>query len=174
MTTRLFSRWLAVATMVGAVVVMVAPANAADGNKACVLVTPADLEVVLGTTVTLSGGQMSGGKVEICSGQAMSLKVMLRLVTGLDPGRDRSGAKEKAGIEAVKKLGVQVDVKTFGPMVCVTMEPLAGKEQMGYNTTCTVSKDTALAGIEIAANNKNDMVSIEKLRPLAEKMAERF
>jgi hypothetical protein len=117
---------------------------------------------------------MPGGKTEICMGQAPTATVMLRLVTGLDPGRDRSGAKEKAGIEIVKKMGGQVDVKTFGPIVCSTMEPPAGKEQMGYNTTCTVSKDTALAGIEVTAKAKKDIVLIEKLRPLAEKMAGRF
>ena len=99
---------------------------------------------------------------------------MLRLVTGLDPGRDRSGSKEKAALEIVKQMGGQVEVKTFGPIVCSTLEPPVNKQQMGYNTTCTVSKDTTMAGIEVTANNKQAMLPIERLRPLVEKMMGRF
>lgn len=176
MTTRVCSRWRVVAWCIGAVVaISQVPVGAVEGNKACGLLTPAELESVLGAKVTLSGGgQMPGGKIEICTGQAPTATVVLRLSPGLDPGRDRSGAKVKAGLEKMKNMGFQMDVKTFGPIVCSTVEPPAGKEQMGYNTTCTVSKDTALAGIEIAANSKNNMVPIEKLRPLADKMAGRF
>jgi hypothetical protein len=45
---------------------------------------------------------------------------------------------------------------------------------MGYNTTCTVSKDTAVAGIEVTAKNKTGMVPIDRLHPFAEKMTGRF
>jgi hypothetical protein len=117
---------------------------------------------------------MGGGKAEFCTGQSPNAKVVLRLASGLDPGRDRSGAKEKAGVEMMKKMGAQVEVKSLGPIVCSTVVPPAGKEQMGYNTTCTVSKDTAVAGIEVTAKSQKDMVSIERLHPLAEKMAGRF
>jgi hypothetical protein len=99
---------------------------------------------------------------------------MLRLVTGLDPGRDRSGGTEKKGIEAVRKMGIQVDVKTFGPITCSTMAPPASLAQHGFNTTCTVIKPTAVAGVEVTAKSQQDMVSIERLHLLAEKMANRF
>ena len=99
---------------------------------------------------------------------------MLRLSTGLAPGRDRSGGTEKGGIEVVKKMGIQVDVKTFGPITCSTMVPHANLAQHGFNTTCTVSKPTAIAGVEVTAKSQQDMVSIERLHPLAEKMASRF
>jgi hypothetical protein len=149
--------------------------DAADANKACGLLTPSELEGILGSNVTLNGGlPMPGGKTDICTGQAPTTSVMLRLVTGLDPGRDRSGSKEKAGIELFKKMGATVDVKTFGPITCSTIEPPADQMQKGINTTCTVTKDTAVAGIELTAKSRNDMVSIERLRPLAEKMASRF
>ena len=37
--------------------------GAADGNKACGLLTPAELQIVLGTTVSLSGsGGMAAGE----------------------------------------------------------------------------------------------------------------
>ncbi len=176
MTTRAFARWMAVAVCAGAFAASVqTPVGAADGNKACGLLTPSELQSVLGTPVSLSGGGgMAVGRAELCTGQAPTATVMLRLVTGLDPGRDRSGGTEKGGIEMVKKMGIQVDVKTFGPIICSTMVPPANLAQYGFNTTCTVSKPTAVAGVEVTAKSQHDMVSIERLHPLAEKMASRF
>jgi hypothetical protein len=151
------------------------PVEAAEESKACSLVAPAELEAILGSSVTLNPSPSPpGGKVEFCNGKLKDGRLMLRLVSGLDPGRDRSGSKEKAGLEMMKNMGVQVEVKTFGPIVCSSLVPPPGKEQMGYNTTCTVSKERALAGIEVTANTKTGMISIDKLHPLAEKMAGRF
>jgi hypothetical protein len=115
MTTRAFSRWMAIAVCARAFAASVlAPVGAADSNKACGLLTPSELQIVLGTTVSLSGGGMAVGRAELCTGQTSTSTVMLRLVTGLDPGRDRSGGTEKKGIEMVKQMGIQVDVQTFG------------------------------------------------------------
>ncbi|MEO5630693.1 MAG: hypothetical protein ABIQ24_13020 [Nitrospiraceae bacterium] len=88
MTTRAFSRWMAVAVCAGAFAASVqAPVGAADGNKACGLLTPSELQTVLGTTVSLNrGGGMPAGGAELCTGQTSTSTVMLRLVTGLDPG----------------------------------------------------------------------------------------
>ena len=102
------------------------------------------------------------------------MTVLLRLVTGLDPGRDRAGGIEKQGVEIAKQKGVQVDVKTFGPITCSTMVPPANLAQYGFNTTCTVNQSTAVAGVEVTAKSLQEMVSIERLHPLAEKMASRF
>jgi len=165
-----------IAMICGAIVtvsVQVIPAPAADDNKACGLLNASEIESILGTNVALKGGATPGG-TQICTGQASNKRIMLRLVTGLDPGRDRSGSKEKAGMEMIKQMGGQVEVKTFGPIVCSTLEPPAGKQQIGYNTTCTVSKDTAMAGIEVIANTKQNMLPIDRLRPLVEKIMGRF
>ena len=54
------------------------------------------------------------------------------------------------------------------------MLPPANLAQHGFNTTCTVSKPTAVAGVEMTAKNQEDMGSIERLHPLTEKMASRF
>ncbi|MBU6481097.1 MAG: hypothetical protein KGS09_11205 [Nitrospirae bacterium] len=175
MTTRSFSRWMAVAGCVGAFAASVhAPVGAADGNKACGLLTPSELQTVLGTTVSLSGGGMAARGVALCTGQTSTATVMLRLSTGLDQKRDRSGGTEKKGIEVVKKKGIQVYVKAFGSITCSTMVPPENLAQHGFNTTCTVSKPTAVAGVEVIAKSQQDMVSIERLHPLAEKMAGRF
>ncbi len=177
MTTRACSRWMAVAVCASAFAAsMAVPVGAADGNKACGLLTPAELPIVLGTTVSLSGGGggMAAGGADLCTGQTSTATVRLRLSTGLDPGRDRSVGTETGGIEVVKQMGIQVDVKTFGPIACSTMVPPANLAQHGFNTTCTVSKPTAIAGVEVTAKSQHDMVSIERLHPLAEKMASRF
>ncbi len=176
MAIRAFSRWMAVAVSAGAFVANVpAPVSAAEGNKACGLLTPSELESVLGTKLSMSGGGgMAVGGVDICNAQTSTANVMLRLSTGLDPGRDRSGGTEKKGIEVIRQMGIQVDVKIFGPITCSTMVPPANLAQHGFNTTCTVSKATAVAGIEVHVKSQKDMVAIEQLRPLAEKMAERF
>jgi hypothetical protein len=167
---------MAIAVCAGAFAASVqAPVDAADGNKACGLLSPSELQTVLGTTVSLSaGGGMPAGGAELCTGQTSTATVMLRLSTGLDPGRDRSGVAEKKGIEMVKQMGIKVDVKTFGPITCSTMVPPANLAQHGFNTTCTVSKPTAVAGVEVTAKSQQDMVSIERLHQLAEKMASRF
>jgi len=177
MTTRARSAWLITAIWAGtlAASMQAAVVDAAEANRACGLLTSSELEGVLGGNVTMNGGApMPGGKTEICTGLAPTTSVMLRLMTGLDPGRDRSGSKEKAGIELFKKMGAKVDVKTFGPITCSTIEPPAEQTHKGINTTCTVTKDTAVAGIEVTAKGQKDMVSINRLRPLAEKMAGRF
>jgi len=174
MTTRPIPGWMTV-VFAGAVAALgQAPAGAADGNKACGLLTPAELEAVLGAKVTLRGGGPMAAGVALCTGQTSTATLMLRLATGLDPGRDRSGGTEMKGIEIVKKMGAQVEVKTFGPMTCSTVVPPASLAQYGFNTTCTVGKATAVAGIEVQAKSQKDMVSIERLRPLAEKMTSRF
>ena len=165
-----------IAVICGAIVIVsiqVILARAADDNKACGLLTTSEIESILGTNVALKGGA-TPGSTHICTGQASNKRIMLRLVTGLDPGRDRSGSKERAGMEMIKQMGGQVEVKTFGPIVCSTLEPPAGKQQTGYNTTCTANKDTAMAGIEVTANTKDDMLPIDRLRPLVEKMMGRF
>jgi hypothetical protein len=46
---------------------------------------------------------------------------------------------------------------------------------MGFGTTCTVTiKSPTIAVIEITAKNQKDMVPMEKLRAVAEKMASRL
>jgi len=176
MTIRTFSRWMAVAVCAGTITAMVpATVEAADDRKVCELLTASELESLFGAKVVLkSDGRVPGGKTVVCTGQAPTAAVMVRLVTGLDQGRDRSGSKEMKGIEVAKQMGAQVDVKTFGPITCSTIIPSESLAAHGFNTTCTVSKETAVAGIEVQTKSQKDMISIDRLRPLAEKMAGRF
>jgi hypothetical protein len=154
------------------------PAAAADTNRACALVTAEELEGALGAKV--SGLKPSGmvgeagmpKDIQICSGSSRTATIMLRIAKG--GGGGGSGNAAAKGIEIAKKMGAQVDVKTFGPITCSTMTPPKNLEQYGFNTTCSVVKGGQVAAIEVTAKTKNDVVPIDKLRPLAEKMASRF
>ena len=141
---------------------------AADAKKACSLVTPPELEAVLGEVPTLK--PQGGEEVAICSGRTSKAGVLLRLAKA----RGSSAEAANAGVEMARKAGMQVEVKTFGPVTCSSMTPPDNLKNYRYNTTCTVTKDKFVAGIEITAKSKADMVPIDRLRPVAEKMAGRF
>jgi hypothetical protein len=170
MVTRNALVWTALFGMLA----VVAPALAAADNKACNLLTAAELEPVAGKLSAFS--PMSLGTAEMCTASSANAKVMLRWAKkreSASPGGSPSDAAAK-GLEIAKKMGATVDVKTFGPIVCSTLIPPKGKEMAGFNTTCTVSKGDTVAGVEVTAKAQKDMVSIDKLHPLAEKMAGRF
>ena len=143
-------------------------------DKACGLLTAAELESAVGGKVSgLSGSGLTGANAHICTGHTPTATVVLRMGTRSASDGKESGKASK-GIEMVRKMGVQVDVKTFGPVTCSTMIPPKNLEQYGFNTTCSVVKGATVAAIEVGAKAQKDMVSIDKLRPLAEKMASRF
>jgi hypothetical protein len=148
---------------------MVPALLAAADNKACKLLTPAELEPVVGSKLSTFQGQ-SIGTTDMCSATSTSAKVLLRLA------QKRAGSADAAakGLEIAKKMRATVDVKTFGPIVCSTFIPPKGKEMAGYNTTCTVSKGDNVAGVEVTVKAQKDMVSIDKLHPLADRMAGRI
>ncbi len=153
-----------------AVLILVFAKGAHAQNKACALVTPNELQALLGAKVSgLKGTDMPGG-TGICMGQTPTARVTLRLAKRPEQG---AGA-EAAGIEIAKKMGAQVDVKTFGPVTCSTVIPPASLAEHGFNTTCSIAKKTDVAAIEVTAKIQKDMIPIDKLRPLAEKMMERF
>jgi hypothetical protein len=140
-------------------------------SKACSLVTPAELQAALGAQVSdLKGSSRPGMNLDICQGETPAAKIMLRVAKRSGDG----GGMEVKGIEMMKKMGVQVEVKTFGPITCSTMTPPKNMEQYGFNTTCSVLKAGQVAAIEVTAKQQKDMVSIDKLHPLAEKIAGRF
>lgn len=60
-------------------------------------------------------------------------------------------------------------------MTCSTLIPPAKMvAAIGFNTTCSILKNGWVAAIEIGARAQQDLVPIDRLRPLAEKMTPRF
>ena len=144
-------------------------ARAAAQTTACSLATADELRAALGANVTGLANQGAPASATLCAGQTPTASILLRLATRSGP----PGA-EAAGLEAVKKMGAQVEVKTDGPITCSTMIPPKSLEQYGFNTTCSVVKNGRVAAVEVTAKTQKDMVSIERLRTVAEKMAGRF
>lgn len=145
------------------------PAAFADSNKACALATPAELEGLLGEAVPVTPqGAMEGGS--ICGGANSKATVILRVARA----RGSSADAAKAGADIARKSGAQVDIQTFGPMTCSTTIPPDNLAGYGFNTTCSLTKDKSVAAIEVTSKKKADMVPIDKLKPVAEKMSSRF
>jgi hypothetical protein len=164
----------AIGVLVSAVAVIAMAAQTsvaqAPANRACGLVTDSELQSALGSKVTLKAGSI--GDVQTCSGETQSARVLVRLFKRI---ADPSGNAEQAGIDAIRKMGAQVDVKTSGGITCMTAVPPANMAAMGFGTTCTVTnKASTFAVIEITAKTQKDMVPMEKLRAVAEKMASRL
>jgi hypothetical protein len=157
------------AALFGALALMTPAWLVAADNKACKLLTAAELEPVVGGKLSTFSPQ-SYGNADMCTATSPTAKVMLRWA--MKKGSSAEAAAK--GLEMMKKMGATVDLKTFGPIICSTLIPPKGREAAGFNTTCTVSKGDAVAGVEVTAKTQKDMVSIDKLHPLAEKMAGRF
>lgn len=143
--------------------------NSAAQNKACALATPSEIQSTIGASPSLKPQSMPGG-ADFCMGQAGSYKVVLRLAQRTDT----TGDKEKKGIAMAKQMGAQVEVKKFGDITCSTFIPPANMAQAGYNTTCSVFKNGQVGAIEITAKSQSEMVSIDKLRSVADKIASRL
>ena len=153
---------LAAAMFLGIAMGVASSAAVGAGNKACAMVTPAELEASLGRKVTLGAGSVMPGGVEVCSGSGSGLEVMIRVFKRTD---DPSGEKEKAGIEALRKAGVKVEVQKFGPIGCAVMESTSA------TTSCSAAKPPLFAVIEVSGKEK---IPMERLRPVAEKMMSRL
>lgn len=137
---------------------------------ACRLVTATELQTVLGGSVTLTAGSI--GDVQTCTGGTQTATATLRL---FERTSDPSGQTEQAGIQALKQMGAQVEVKTSGGITCMTTVPPASMAQYGFGTTCTVmSKAPVFAVIEVTAQAQKDMVPMEQLRAITERMAARL
>jgi len=143
----------------------------AAGNRACALLTPAEIQEALGAKVSGLDGGGAQGDAAICTGNIPTGKVMLRTATR-KAGEERN--IEAEGIKIAEKMGAKVEVKTFGAITCSTLIPSKSMEELGFNTTCAVLKGTRVGAVEVTTKAQKDMVPIEKLRPLAEKIADRL
>lgn len=160
---------LSSAVVVIALAVQVGMAQA-PVNKACGLVTNSELQSALGSKVILKAGSI--GDAQTCGGETPSARVLLRFFKRTT---DPSGHREQAGIDAARKMGAKVDVKTSAGITCMTAVPPENMAAVGFSTACTVTRKAPMfAVIEITAKTQKDMVPMEKLRAVAEKMASRF
>lgn len=139
----------------------------ATDNRACKLLTAAELEPVVGSKLfAFQGSAYKTG--DMCTASSTTVTVMLRLA-----GKEQAEAAAKS-MDMLRKMGARVNVKTFGLITCSTVTPPKHMQQYGFKTTCSVSKAAEVAAVEVRAKNQKGMVSIEELHPLADKMTGRF
>lgn len=139
----------------------------ATDSKACKLLTAAELEpVVGGKLLAFQGSVYRTG--DMCAASSTIVTVMLRL------GKKEQADAAAKSVEMLRIMGAKINVKTFGPITCSTITPPKDMQQYGFKTTCSVSKAADIAAVEVRAKNQKDMVSINALHTLADKMAGRF
>jgi hypothetical protein len=159
-----------------AIVLLAPPLMAGAQADPCKLLTPAEMESALGVKPSgFARGSAPGGTLT-CNGEAgkrMSVGLVLSIQKPGDPKiPDLMGWLENQSRQSAKMIGAQLDVKRFGSSIlCTAMIPL---KQGPFNTQCMAVKPTSMAMITVLVPAQQEMVSMDKLRPLAEKMAGRF
>jgi len=147
----------------------------------CSLLTPAEIESVVGAKLSGFGGNSPmSATIPTCSGVAKNrLSVMVMFAAGdaksaADPKwADPLGYLEQMSRQSANSIKAQLDVKRFGSSILCTA--LIPPKQGPYSTQCmAVKKPTGMATITVLVGAQQDMVSIDKLRPLAERMLGRF
>ncbi|HMF92073.1 MAG TPA: hypothetical protein VKL40_15620 [Candidatus Angelobacter sp.] len=146
----------------------------------CKLLTPAEIESALGTKVTFAGSAQWGATPTCAGGAApkhMSVMVMFSpgdAAKANDPKwADPLGYLEQMSRQSANSIKAQLDAKRFGSSILCTA--LIPPKQGPYSTQCmAVKKPTGMATITVLVPAQQDMVSMDTLRPLAEKMLGRF
>ena len=158
-------RFVRSATIAAVLIACAATANTATAqtNKACGLLTAAEIEAGLGFKSTLSPNP--GG----CMGPTPTHHVVsLELKAATPPGPN----DEATFTQFLKAQGIQPEFKKFGPTTCWTGTPQ--KAGVAFGTSCSITKGAQTATISVTAGAAKDVVPVEKLRLLAEKMAPRL
>ena len=146
----------------------------------CKLLTQAEIESALGAKATFAGTAQWGATPTCAGGSAakkMSILVMFSpgdATKANDPKwADPLGYLEQISRQSADSIKAKMEAKRFGSSIlCTTLIP---PKQGPYSTQCmVVKKPTGMASIGILVPTQQDMVSMDALRPLAEKMLGRL
>jgi hypothetical protein len=148
----------------------------------CSLLTPAEIENALGGKLSgYSGNSPMSATMPTCAGGVMPkrMSVMVMFAAGdaksaADPKwADPLGYLEQTSRQSANSIKAQLDAKRFGSSILCTA--LIPPKQGPYSTQCmAVKKPTGMATITVLVLAQQDMVPMDKLRVLAEKMLGRF
>jgi hypothetical protein len=134
----------------------------------CNLLQPVELESSLGAKPTQFSA-VSQGDADMCSGQVGRFKVLIRVAR-----RQGDGTAEREAIERLRKMGVQVEVKTEGDLTCSAVTPPASQQHLGFNTTCSIVRAGRVVAVEVTAPSQREMVSMDTVRNLVQKAVSRL
>ena len=143
----------------------------------CKLLTPAEIETVLGINVPkFTHGSVQGSNTVTCNGDAVKGTSVGMMFAAPKPG-DPKIADPLAWIESysrdsAKAIGAKLNVQRFGSSVICSqlITPKGGL----FNTQCYAVKPPNMAAVTVLVPTQQAMVSMDKVRPLAEKMFGRF
>ena len=143
----------------------------------CKLLSPADIESVLGIKVSkFTHGSVQGSNTVTCNGDAvkgMSVGMMYAPPKPGDPKiADPLAWIESYSRDSAKAIGAKLNVQRFGSSVICTqlITPKGGL----FNTQCYAVKAPNMAAVTVLVPTQQELVSMDKLRPLGEKMLGRF
>jgi hypothetical protein len=160
-----------------------------SSQRACNLLTPAELETAIGghaahgteteTPYKKSAHIDHDGVLYECKEPVGARRVTLRFTT---TGISEEGKKQGADISNdaqkwMRDQGYQIQVKEVNGSRCTTILPFAGakgNELLPVGTTCVLKKGAYMVSIAVSATGSSDVVSMEKLATLADKAASRF
>jgi hypothetical protein len=147
---------------------LVPASHAAD---ACALLKPAEIGAALGGKAGAFAPSAAAPGASFCRGQVGKFSVLVRIGTR-KPGD--TGEKEKKGIEMVRRMGAQVEVKTEGDLTCSKLSSPPQLAELGNSVTCTVIKAGNVVGVEVSAAAAADLPAIGPVRSLANTAASRL
>jgi len=165
-----------------ALVLLAASLPAVAQVNPCKLLTAAEIESALGGKLSGYGGNAPmSATIPTCAGGILPkrMSVMVMFAAGdaksaADPKwADPLGYLEQMSRQSANSIKAQLDAKRFGSSILCTA--LIPPKQGPYSTQCmAVKKPTGMATITVLVPAQQDMVSMDTLRPLAEKMLGRF
>ncbi|HUL75549.1 MAG TPA: hypothetical protein VLT86_20720 [Vicinamibacterales bacterium] len=171
---RLTPQELFAAAVVVTVLSSGSPIRAAGPNPACALVTPAEIEAIVGAKVTrlVNGPSDLGNGVEVCTGTAGDVAITIRFV----PNPSDAGARATVRVvDYARQMGSQIEATTAGPIACYTITP---PEQMAQatpaGTMCSVRTPSRMAVIELSTKSPEGPVPMSKVQALARKILKRL
>ena len=139
----------------------------------CKLLTPAEIESALGLKVPrFTHGSVQGSNTVTCNGDAvkgMSVGMMYAAPKPGDPKiADPMSWIETYSRDSAKAIGAKLNVQRFGSSVICTqlITPKGGP----FNTQCYAVKSPNQATVTVLVPTQQEMVPMDKLRPLAEKI----
>ena len=153
------------------------------------MLQPSEIEAVLGAKLDrpLAGMEVPvkkdaahpGGETQwTCQGRAGSRAVMVfwgTEATGPD-AKARAGARIEAPRERLRGMGYAIKETKLGATTCWTMIPPAvhGDEPAAFGTTCDGVKGRAFYSVSVSSTGAGDLLGIDKVKPLADKVAARL
>jgi len=163
--------------LITAFVFILLAASASAQVDPCKLLTPAEIESVLGVKVPkFTHGSVQGSNTVTCNGDAvkgMSVGMMFAAPKPGDPKiADPMSWIETYSRDSAKAIGAQLNMQRFGSSIICTQ--LITPKQGLFNTQCYAVKPPNMTAVTVLVPTQQEMVSMDKLRPLAEKMLGRF